>query len=349
MSTQRPERGFTLIELLVVIAIIAILAAILFPVFAKAREKARQTQCMSNQRQIAMNLQMWTQDNNELLPTATGANAFWTVVGGSISPKVLICLDSAKTATNSYVYNNTLSGVTLQSVADPTTKLLTTDGIGTNVATPNIAYSTADFNACHNGQLMVAYLDGHVAYTKPANACTTTSYAAPTTSANPNGNWTYQDIPKATADNTQGTNLAWDGTSRFLASNRTGSDWYVFVTTATCTSYSTWPAPAGIIGAGGTSDVLIVYKPTITTQQYLTISLSAVAYSNSGNSDTAVFTVYDNNTAIPGLSMSVLKNGTGSCSGTVLANPGDTIYLRDDDSGGNTFDACTINYGISSL
>ena len=48
--------GFTLIELLVVIAIIAILAAILFPVFARAREKARQTTCSSNQRQLAANL-----------------------------------------------------------------------------------------------------------------------------------------------------------------------------------------------------------------------------------------------------------------------------------------------------
>ena len=56
------SRGFTLIELLVVIAIIAILAAILFPVFAKAREKARQASCQSNEKQIALSILMYCQD-----------------------------------------------------------------------------------------------------------------------------------------------------------------------------------------------------------------------------------------------------------------------------------------------
>jgi prepilin-type N-terminal cleavage/methylation domain-containing protein/prepilin-type processing-associated H-X9-DG protein len=62
------RRGFTLIELLVVIAIIAILAAILFPVFAKAREKARQSSCLSNVRQFAMAAMSYAQDNDEFLP-----------------------------------------------------------------------------------------------------------------------------------------------------------------------------------------------------------------------------------------------------------------------------------------
>ena len=62
------RRGFTLIELLVVIAIIAILAAILFPVFAQARESARKTQCTSNAKQIGTAIQMYTQDYDEILP-----------------------------------------------------------------------------------------------------------------------------------------------------------------------------------------------------------------------------------------------------------------------------------------
>jgi prepilin-type N-terminal cleavage/methylation domain-containing protein/prepilin-type processing-associated H-X9-DG protein len=62
------RRGFTLIELLVVIAIIAILAAILFPVFAQARDKARAAGCLSNTKQIGVALQMYAQDYDETLP-----------------------------------------------------------------------------------------------------------------------------------------------------------------------------------------------------------------------------------------------------------------------------------------
>ncbi|MEI6431207.1 MAG: DUF1559 domain-containing protein, partial [bacterium] len=65
---NRVQRAFTLIELLVVIAIIAILAAILFPVFAQAREKARQSTCLSNMKQLGLGIMMYVQDYDELFP-----------------------------------------------------------------------------------------------------------------------------------------------------------------------------------------------------------------------------------------------------------------------------------------
>jgi len=71
---RRKPKAFTLIELLVVIAIIAILAAILFPVFAQAREKARQAACLSNTRQMALAVMQYNQDYDELLPVV-GDNA----------------------------------------------------------------------------------------------------------------------------------------------------------------------------------------------------------------------------------------------------------------------------------
>jgi prepilin-type N-terminal cleavage/methylation domain-containing protein/prepilin-type processing-associated H-X9-DG protein len=71
------RRGFTLIELLVVIAIIAILAAILFPVFAKAREKARQSSCMNNVRQMTTAFLSYAQDYDENLPMYQDSSYTW--------------------------------------------------------------------------------------------------------------------------------------------------------------------------------------------------------------------------------------------------------------------------------
>ena len=81
MSLRKPDKmGFTLIELLVVIAIIAILAALLFPVFAQAREKARQTSCLSNNKQYAVAILMYNQDYDETLPMAAYPNAAGQIV-----------------------------------------------------------------------------------------------------------------------------------------------------------------------------------------------------------------------------------------------------------------------------
>ncbi len=70
------KKGFTLIELLVVIAIIAILAAILFPVFAKAREKARQATCLSNEKQIGLATMQYVQDYDEVYPMCSWYQAY---------------------------------------------------------------------------------------------------------------------------------------------------------------------------------------------------------------------------------------------------------------------------------
>ena len=67
-SVSRRSDGFTLIELLIVIAIIAILASILFPVFARARENARRASCMSNQKQIGLGILQYSQDYDEKFP-----------------------------------------------------------------------------------------------------------------------------------------------------------------------------------------------------------------------------------------------------------------------------------------
>ena len=81
------RKAFTLIELLVVIAIIAILAAILFPVFAKAREKARQTSCLSNLKEIGLAVMMYVQDYDERIPMPySPAPANWPLWEDRIQP-----------------------------------------------------------------------------------------------------------------------------------------------------------------------------------------------------------------------------------------------------------------------
>jgi prepilin-type N-terminal cleavage/methylation domain-containing protein/prepilin-type processing-associated H-X9-DG protein len=110
---KKEKKGFTLIELLVVIAIISILAAILFPVFARARENARKAACMSNLKQIGLGVLMYVQDYDETYPIGRFGDAapftYWFSVLAPYakSAQVFVC-PSAGTLVNS-------SGVTIGS------------------------------------------------------------------------------------------------------------------------------------------------------------------------------------------------------------------------------------------
>ena len=81
MLSVKKRDGFTLIELLVVIAIIAILAAMLFPVFGRAREKARTASCQSNEKQISLGIMMYAQDYDETpCPSRSNQDVVWTAL-----------------------------------------------------------------------------------------------------------------------------------------------------------------------------------------------------------------------------------------------------------------------------
>jgi len=198
----RTLRGFTLIELLVVIAIIAILAAILFPVFARVREKANQTSCLNNQRQLAVALMIYANDHEETLPLPST----WVEATNLASdPKIFNCPSNSAQGVpsapdygmNAFLYdldplNGSVAGVSMGEITDPTKIELTSDLARLTAPTvitlapsnPNYykqvikqemtnpfpeSYTVTGFGgggsgiARHGGQAATSFVDGHVA------------------------------------------------------------------------------------------------------------------------------------------------------------------------------------------
>lgn len=192
--------AFTLIELLVVIAIIAILAAILFPVFARARENARRASCASNMRQLGLGILQYTQDYDERLPAAmvgedgknkTGGWMFYSAFGsGTTDPKfdpaqgslypyvkssqIFVCpsdsqgqLDGNSYALNSCVAPGVATGVSgtkALAAFDETSKWMLLSEEKTYKNTTDDAYQllgTNDLSDRHMDGSNVLFLDGH--------------------------------------------------------------------------------------------------------------------------------------------------------------------------------------------
>jgi prepilin-type N-terminal cleavage/methylation domain-containing protein/prepilin-type processing-associated H-X9-DG protein len=210
--TVYSRTGFTLIELLVVIAIIAILAAILFPVFARARENARRASCQSNLKQIGLGIMMYTQDYDEKFPLTWNAyNDFsvrpvgWADITASYikSDQIFKCpsatgavsSDPAAVGYTHYAYNIMLAnnlwgtadgGKSLASITAPTLTVMVMDDLPNNAQTWEWGCTTS--NACSGAGLArtgaarrhlegsnFSFTDGHVKWYKAINTDTVAS------------------------------------------------------------------------------------------------------------------------------------------------------------------------------
>jgi len=166
MSVTTSRKGFTLIELLVVIAIIAILAAILFPLFTKAREKARQSTCQSNVRQMLVAIQMNQNDNDGRYPDM---GKVYQVV--QFPPKCITCPTYGAAKGAGYGFNSWLTGKVASDVGmlPPQETVIGADSTGATMI------SALDMDARHTGKGVVGYGDGHVSLEKSVNIPAMTS------------------------------------------------------------------------------------------------------------------------------------------------------------------------------
>ena len=185
-----------MIELLVVIAIIAILAAILFPVFAKAREKARTASCSSNCKQMGLAFAQYTNDYDEHYPLGNyainGADTRWFMF---VQPyvkntQIFVCPSYSGTLPAGWMYggnawDNGFQGMSLAAVTRPANKILVLDWLDDISGPPDPAQGgwcfAVDYTI-HNGMNNVLFCDGHVKLMNPCEIHSTgSSYGNPGT------------------------------------------------------------------------------------------------------------------------------------------------------------------------
>ncbi|RYX85440.1 DUF1559 domain-containing protein [bacterium] len=179
--------GFTLIELLVVIAIIAILAAILFPAFSRARENARRASCQSNLKQIALGIQQYTQDYDERFPVVDAATGFAGNPGWAFatqpylkSEQIFQCPSDSgvnpvgvdlptralSAGFSDYLINYNLGGQSSAVLQYTTNTVMNAEGSGGN-ANFNAQRQPAAGSARHLEGANYSFADGHVKWYRP--------------------------------------------------------------------------------------------------------------------------------------------------------------------------------------
>jgi len=199
------RRGFTLIELLVVIAIIAILAAILFPVFARARENARRASCQSNLKQIGLGFAQYVQDYDGTFPmqaydaasgATDGSTGSWPYLLQPYikSSQVFRCPSDSRNIGGSYISNNYFQRLNEAALQSASTTLLVTEGdlnsASSNYDPMNASHGlNADYSIYnqyyrinlashklprHLGTAVSLWADGHVKSTKPIDCANAT-------------------------------------------------------------------------------------------------------------------------------------------------------------------------------